>query len=76
MKSLEFGSGIETKKIVDVISSIYQDAANSYITTENLVVFAQKKIQGEDISKMLEDKRKASWELHKAGQRLDQKTNK
>jgi hypothetical protein len=75
-KALEFGSGIESKKIVEVISSIYQDPANSYITTENLVVLAQRKIQGENISKSLEDKRKAAWELHKASQRLDEKTKK
>jgi hypothetical protein len=72
MDILNFGSGIERKKIIEVMTDLYQDPANSYIETTKIFLYAQERIKGKDISRALENARRQEYELH----RLEQKINK
>lgn len=68
---LKCGYPIERKKIVEVITDIYQDPANSYIDTTRLFLFAQDKIQGKDISKALETARRQAYDGYKPEQKIE-----
>jgi hypothetical protein len=70
MDILKFGSAIERKKIIEVMTDIYQDPANSYIETVKIFILAQDKIEGKDISKSLEDARRQAYELFKLEQKM------
>lgn len=65
MNILNLGSVIERKKIIEVMTDIYKDPANSYIETTQIFLFAQEKIKGQDISKSLENKRRQIYEFYK-----------
>ena len=67
---LKFGSAIERRKIIEVMTDIYQDPANSYIETTKIFIFAQDKIEGKDISKALENARHLAYDVYKAWQKL------
>jgi hypothetical protein len=69
---LKFGSGIAKKKIIEVITEIYQDPANSYIPTVKIFIMAQEKIEGKDISKSLENARRAAYDFHRLEQEIKQ----
>ena len=72
MDILKFGSAIERKKIIEVITDIYQDPANSYIETTKIFILAQETIEGKDISKSLEDARRQAYDLYKLEQKRKQ----
>ena len=72
MEILKFGSAIERKKIIEVMTDIYQDPANSYIETTKIFILAQEKIEGKDISKSLEDARRQAYDIYKLEQKRKQ----
>jgi hypothetical protein len=45
---------------VDIISDLYKDPANSYISAPNLLLVASRKIRGESFDSLLNDLRKKS----------------
>lgn len=72
LDTLKFASPIEKKKIIEVMTDIYQNPANSYIETAKIFIFAQDKIEGKDISKALEDAREQAYDLYKLEQKMKQ----
>jgi len=62
---LKFDSSIKVDKIVEVMTDIYQNPANSYIDTVKVFMLAQDKIEGNDISKRLEDERRKADDFNK-----------
>lgn len=72
MDILKFGSAIEKKKVIEVMTDIYQDPANSYIDTVKIFVLAHDKIEGKDISKSLEDARRQAYDLYNLQQKRKQ----
>jgi hypothetical protein len=69
MDILKSGYALDRRKVVEVMTDIYQDPANSYINTVKVFVYAQDKIEGKDISKSLEDARRRAYDLHRLMQK-------
>ena len=44
---LKFGSGTRRRKIIEVMTDIYEDPANAYIETTKIFIFAQDKTERE-----------------------------
>jgi len=65
MNILKYGSSIDTNKIIEVMSDMYNDPANSYINNVKMFVLAQDKIEGKDISKLLEVEREKAYNFIK-----------
>ena len=50
----------DTNKIIDVITNLYKDPANSYIGFNNMFYIAQDSLSGKDVSKDILEARKAA----------------
>lgn len=53
----------DTNKIIDVITNLYKDPANSYIGFNNMFYIAQDSLSGKDVSKDILDARKAAIDI-------------
>jgi hypothetical protein len=58
----------DENKIIDIISSLYKDPANSYIWFQDMVYIARDSLNGKDVTKAILEARKsalANYELNK-----------
>lgn len=53
----------DTNKIIDVITNLYKDPANSYIAFNNIFYIAQDSLSGKDVSKDILWARKAAIDI-------------
>jgi len=49
----------DLKVIRDIMTDLYKDPANAYISFENMIFIAIKKLKGEKVESILEEKRKS-----------------
>lgn len=60
-------------QIGDVITDLYKDPANGFITTIDMLLLARDKIEGKDISRGLMEARKLSLDFHQLNENMRRK---
>jgi len=57
-------------QIRDVITDLYKDPANAFISTLDMFFLARDKIEGKDIAKGIMDARKRAMDIHKLNEEM------
>jgi hypothetical protein len=60
----------DENKIIEIITNLYKDPANSYILFQDMVYIARDSLSGKDVTKAILDARKAAIATHELNEKM------